>query len=392
MYIAIYDENVEHITNVDNATYDLTQRVYDNDTFTAEGVCDVDINDAKIAIVNDDAGNYVYACFADTVTPEYNKRSVKGLDFKSLFDTEILLDFTPEGSFDGRLSAIFRKVAAAVFDGADAAVKKIAVEVIIPDDNTDTTETYGSLQGTYQIKNAYSFLKCYLKYYEYNIETKFDVVARKIVFKFTKCAERVAVNLSDFIYELTTTSAAANKAVATIKYNVETPQTDASGNIIYSDVQETDASGNPVYNDDGTPKMLPKYQPRPTTIATRYYYRDKDNNIVQADAAGNIDGRLYPVKQKWFESEYLADAQFNAVYELANSRYVDNIIIDNNITVDPLDFAVYPLYTKVDLYYDGKLYKTLPISEKITKLDASGQSTKIKLGFKKILLTEIIKG
>lgn len=392
MYIAIYDENVEHITNVDNATYDLTQRVYDNDTFTAEGVCDVDINDAKIAIVNDDAGNYVYACFADTVTPEYNKRSVKGLDFKSLFDTEILLDFTPEGSFDGRLSAIFRRVAAAVFDGADAAVKKIAVEVIIPDDNTDTTETYGSLQGTYQIKNAYSFLKCYLKYYEYNIETKFDVVARKIIFKFTKCAERVAVNLSDFIYELTTTSAAANKAVATIKYNVETPQTDASGNIIYSDVQETDASGNPVYNDDGTPKMLPKYQPRPTTIATRYYYRDKDNNIVQADAAGNIDGRLYPVKQKWFESEYLADAQFNAVYELANSRYVDNIIIDNNITVDPLDFAVYPLYTKVDLYYDGKLYKTLPISEKITKLDASGQSTKIKLGFKKILLTEIIKG
>jgi|GluameStandDraft_1065615.scaffolds.fasta_scaffold14569_2 hypothetical protein len=392
MYIAIYDENVEHITNVDNATYDLTQRVYDNDTFTAEGVCDVDINDAKIAIVNDDAGNYVYACFADTVTPEYNKRSVKGLDFKSLFDTEILLDFTPEGSFDGRLSAIFRKVAAAVFDVTDAAVKKIAVEVIIPDDNTDTTETYGSLQGTYQIKNAYSFLKCYLKYYEYNIETKFDVVARKIIFKFTKCAERVAVNLSDFIYELTTTSAAANKAVATIKYNVETPQTDASGNIIYSDVQETDASGNPVYNDDGTPKMLPKYQPRPTTIATRYYYRDKDNNIVQADAAGNIDGRLYPVKQKWFESEYLADAQFNAVYELANSRYVDNIIIDNNITVDPLDFAVYPLYTKVDLYYDGKLYKTLPISEKITKLDASGQSTKIKLGFKKILLTEIIKG
>ena len=387
MYIAIYDENVEHITNVDNATYDLTQRVYDNDTFTAEGVCDVDINDAKIAIVNDDAGNYVYACFADTVTPEYNKRSVKGLDFKSLFDTEILLDFTPEGSFDGRLSAIFRKVAAAVFDVTDAAVKKIAVEVIIPDDNTDTTETYGSLQGTYQIKNAYSFLKCYLKYYEYNIETKFDVVARKIIFKFTKCAERVAVNLSDFIYELTTTSAAANKAVATIKYNVETPQTDASGNIIYSDVQETDASGNPVYNDDGTPKMLPKYQPRPTTIATRYYYRDKDNNIVQADAAGNIDGRLYPVKQKWFESEYLADAQFNAVYELANSRYVDNII-----TVDPLDFAVYPLYTKVDLYYDGKLYKTLPISEKITKLDASGQSTKIKLGFKKILLTEIIKG
>ena len=80
------------------------------------------------------------------------------------------------------------------------------------------------------------------------------------------------------------------------------------------------------------------------------------------------------------------------MYELANSRYVDNIIIDNNKTIDPIDFAEYPLYTKVELYYEGKLYKTLPISEKITKLDASGLSTKIKLGFKKILLTEIIKG
>ena len=392
MYIAIYNENVEHITNVDNATYDLTQRVYDNDTFTAEGVCDVDINDAKIAIVNDDAGNYVYACFADTVTPEYNKRSVKGLDFKSLFDTEILLDFTPEGSFDGRLSAIFRRVAAAVFDGADAAVKKIAVEVIIPDDNTDTTETYGSLQGTYQIKNAYSFLKCYLKYYEYNIETKFDVVARKIIFKFTKCAERVAVNLSDFIYELTTTSAATNKAVATIKYNVETPQTDTDGNIIYTDKQAVDDAGNPQYDNEGKPVYVPKYKPRPSTLATKYYYRDKDNNIVQSDAAGDIAGRLYPVQTKIFESEYLADAQFDAVYELANARYVDNIVIDNNITIDPIDFADYPLYTKVKLYYDGTLYKTLPISEKITTLDGSGENTKIKLGFKKILLTEIIKG
>ena len=100
---------------------------------------------------------------------------------------------------------------------------------------------------------------------------------------------------------------------------------------------------------------------------------------------------MYPVKTKWFESEYLADAQFDAVYELANARYVDNIVIDNNKTVDPIDFSAYPLYTKVALYYEGKLYKTLPISEKNTTFDASGENVKIKLGFKKILLTEIIK-
>ena len=145
----------------------------------------------------------------------------------------------------------------------------------------------------------------------------------------------------------------------------------------------TDKDGNPVY--------IPKYQPRPSTIATVYYYRDKNNNIVQSDENGNIDGRLYPVKAKYYESEYLADAQFNAVYELANARYVDNIIIDNNKTIDPIDFSGYRLYTKVALYYDGKLFKTLPISEKIITLDGDGKNTKIKLGFKKILLTEVIK-
>ncbi len=391
MYIAIYDENKTHITNVDNATYDSTVRVYDLDSFTAEGVNDVDINDAKIAVLNDDAGNYKYACFADEITPENNKRKIKGLDFKTLWDTEILLDFTAPGSFDGRLSKIFERVKAAVFDGADAAIRKIPVEVVIPTDNTDTTETYGSLQGTYQFVNAYKFLKCYLKYYEYNIESFYNVAAGKIVFTFVKCNDRVAINLSDFLYELTTTSATTNKAVATIKYNVETPETDADGNIIYTATQKTDDAGNLVYNDDGSPAYIPKYKPRPSTLATIYYYRTKNNDIVQADASGNVEGRLYPVKAKYYESEYLADAQFNAVNELANARYVDNIIIDNNVTLDPLDFSGYRLYTKVDLYYDGKLYKTLPISEKITTLNGSGENTKIKLGFKKILLTEIIK-
>ena len=392
MYIALYDENRQHITNVDNVTYDKTVRVYDLDSFTAEGVSSEDVNDARIVVVNDDAGNYRYACFADTVTPDKNKRTVKGLDFKTLWDTEILLDYTADGSFDGRLSAIFTKIKTLVFGGSDATVGKIPVEVVIPTDNTDTTAVYGSYQGTYQLVNAYSFLKCYLKYYEYNVESRYDIVNEKIIFTFVKHTTRITVNLSDFIYELTTTSAATNKAVATIKYDVQTPETDADGNIIYTNVQEVDESGNPKVDEDGNPVYVPKYKPRPSTIATRYYYRDKDNNIVQSSASGNIGGRIYPVRTKWFESEYLADAQFEAVYELANARYVDNIVIDNNTTIDPIDFADYSLYTKVELYYDGKLYKTLPISEKITTLDASGENTKIKLGFKKILLTEIIKG
>jgi len=399
MYIALHGENQNHITNVDNVSYDLTVRVYDDDSFTAEGVCSEDINDAKIAVLNDDEGNYKYGCFADVITPDAKKGTIKGLDFITLWNTEILLDYTAENSFDGRLSAIFSKVKALVFDGSDIAVNKIPVEVVIPTDNTNTVydvvnnpnAPFGSLQGTYQLVNAYTFLKGYLKYYEYNIDTKYDVGGGKIVFTFIKPTVSLNINLSDFIYELTTTSTATNKTVATIKYDVETPATDSEGNIIYTDVQAVDDEGNPKTDDEGNPVYVPQYKPRPSTIATKYYYRDATNNIVQSDAVGNISNRLYPVRAKWFESEYLADAQFSAVYELADARYIDNIIIDNNKTIDPIDFAAYPLYTKVGLYYEGRLYKTLPISEKITTFNGGGENIKIKLGFKKILLTEIIK-
>lgn len=355
MYIAVYDENQTHIANLADVSYDKTVRVYDQDTFSAEGIAKDDVKDGKISVLCDDAGNYKYACFVDGITPSGAKQRIKGLDFKSLWNTEILLDYTAAGSFDGRISAIFSKVKNLVFDTADGAVQKVEVEVNIPTDNTDTTSLFGSLQGTYKIVNAYAFLKAYLKYYEYNIESRYSVEEKKIIFDFVKNDCTVKIGLSDFVYELTTTATATNKAVATVKFD----------------------AGNGM--------------PRPSDIATVYYYRTKDNQIVQSDAEGDIAGRVYPVVEKIYESEYLANAQHDAIYELANSRFVDNIVIDNNNTIDPIDFERYALYTKVELYFNGELYKILPVTEKTTKCDGSGINTKIKLGFKKVLLTEIIK-
>jgi len=352
MFISLYKENLSHITNITHATHDTTVRIYDFNSFTSAGNCDEDTTEAKVAVLNDDAGNYKYACFVDGITPDGLKQTVKGLDLKTLWDTEVLFDFTVN-SFDGRLSKIFEKVKALVFDSADAAVQTIPVEVEIPEDLTNTVGAFGDYSGTYFYKNAYAFLKGYLKYYEYNIDSRYDPAEGKIVFSFVKCTQTLDINLNDFIYELTTTSSATNKAIATMK---------------------------------------PPEGVSPSSVSAKYYYRKTDNSIVVYNAETTISGRIYPVKQKYFEAEYLADAQFNAVYELANARYVDNIIIDNTKTRDPIDFSIYPLYTKVNLYYKEKLYKTLPITEKNISLSSNGEKVKIKLGFKKILLTEIIKG
>ncbi len=275
MYIALYDENRKHISNVDNTSLDLTERVYDLDTFNADGICNDDVNNSKIAVVNNDMGEYEYACLIDNITPDGRKRIIKGLDFKTLWETEILLDFTVDGSFDGRVSALFNYVKSAVFDSVDAVIGKIPIEVIIPTDNTDTTVMFGSYQGQYVITDAYKFLKCYLKYYEYNIKSSYDVVEGKIIFEFVKNTQEIEVDLNDFIYELTTSSSATNKAVATIKYKVETSETDSNGNVIYTNIQKVADDGSPIFNDDGLPIYEEKKKSRPTNMATKFYYRTK---------------------------------------------------------------------------------------------------------------------
>ncbi len=253
MYLALYDENQNHITNIDNVTYELTRRVYDPDTFTADGESAVQINNAKIAVLCDDAGNYVYSAFVDYVTPENNTRTVKGLDFKTIFNTDILIDYTSPGAFDGRLSKIFTKAAKLVTDDPDRFMQTIPLVLNIPDDETDTILNYGTRQGEYIVSDAYEYLKCYLKFYEYNVEARYSEAAGQIIIDFVKHNESVDIALVDFIYELQTNSDTVNKAVATIAYDIKTPETDTDGNIIYSDVQETDESGAPVTDADGNP-------------------------------------------------------------------------------------------------------------------------------------------
>lgn len=367
MYISVYDENSKHLTNIDNILYDLTTRVYDEDSFSATGTSELDINNACYIILNDELGNYQYSCFCNGITSEdeNNQRKIKGQDFKVLFNTEILLNYTKENSFTGILYDILSDITNLIFATKDKTIQKLKVIVNIPESTKkiNTTELFGSLQDTYKIVNAYSFLKGYLKYYEYNLNSKFDETTSSIIFSFVKNNDSISINLRDFTHSLETNSNEINKTVATIKF----------------EPISKDNSGNEVVNE------------RPNTIATKYYYRTKDNQIVESDEYGDIENRIYPVFSKIFEQEYLADAQYDAIYELADARYVDNVILDNNSIIDPIDLSNYNLYTKFNLYYNNKFYKTLPLSEKSIKFDSSGKSTTIKLGFKKIYLTEIIK-
>ena len=69
MYISIYDENQEHIANLVDASYDKTTRVYDNDTFSAEGVASEDTKDGKIAVMMPGPPREMKPMFTEYIVP-----------------------------------------------------------------------------------------------------------------------------------------------------------------------------------------------------------------------------------------------------------------------------------------------------------------------------------
>lgn len=130
------------------------------------------------------------------------------------------------------------------------------------------------------------------------------------------------------------------------------------------------------------------YYPRPV-LPERVYTLGNDNRIYEGYAPEEM--RIYPIVSKVFEATYLSEAQLNAVYEIVNNRYVENIIITQDSMTQTLDLSSLELFTPIRVYDSGGDYKDIPISEKTYIHRANEQRLQIKLGFKKTLLTEIIK-
>lgn len=130
------------------------------------------------------------------------------------------------------------------------------------------------------------------------------------------------------------------------------------------------------------------FRPRPN-LPEKVYTLGNDNEIYSGYAPE--EKRIYPIVTKVFEATYLSEAQLNAVYELVNNRYVENIIITQNNLISTIDLEGLELYTPVRVYDDNGSYKDIPVSEKTFVWKANDKHVDVKLGFKKTLLTEIIK-
>lgn len=129
--------------------------------------------------------------------------------------------------------------------------------------------------------------------------------------------------------------------------------------------------------------QVPKREKR---LLQKHYYLGKDNQVYEETIPSNQ--KIYPEKVKYFQEEFLNNAQNKAITELVNSRYDMSLMVVDNDKVNPYELSKLGLLAQVEVV--GKNDSViLPISEIRYNSKADNQ---VKLGFKKTLFTEVIKG
>jgi len=420
MYIAIYGRDLQHITNVTNVKFEITERVFDLDNSNFSGITSVDISNGLIFVLCDNTGKQIYSGYMKSVKQSNNMVSFSGEDFKKTLDTEVILDYATDlQTSPATLGALFKDVADAILEQNTEALSIVPHEIIYPNPQDDIY-WIANYDMQYLTINAIKFLKTYLAYFGYYIDSYFDVVNKKIVLEIKQATETASIRLDDFVHETTRSDTLTNKAVATIKYNNIISDQKAwlklgmEGDYYNNQPEENrteennyDLTGYPSLDPNGYPLGYAmkvnmydnRYQP-PTFMGTFYYvntvsaiyrpelpirtyYLGNDNLIYETLIPQ--DKIILPVITKVFEEEFFQTAQFNAVSELVNSRYNENIIITNAQT--PVDLSKYDLYTMIRVYDKNGLMVEMPLAE----IERSNEGYKIKLGFKKTKFTEIIK-
>ena len=422
MYCAIYNRSKSHVANVIITQFSIVKKRFDNDSSTFIGICDTDITSGLIFVFCTDRGTKRYSGFMKNIVQKGKSVSFRGLDFRSIFDTEIMLDYTQTNGASGYtayyLESIFDKAKTLVNNQASST---FTLSFTMPASDTTNTSWIANYDGSYFFVKARSFLKLYLAYYSYFITSTFNESNNKIDFVFQKEPTTALFwKLKDFIFDKKSTDIALNRVIATIKYETSIDNTNKwvgpAGSSTYWDAQpssnratsaatgdgETPSENATTYNvgfamrvsDGGLPatyqywQCVPNFRTRPTTLAWKEYHLGLDNIIYEGSTITNAN-RIYPVQSKIYESEYLNKAQFAAISDLVNSRYVENITITKDNLFNPIDISDYfdIGFYMVRLYDDAGTYKDLPVGE----IEWNENDYMIRLGFKKTLFTDIVK-
>lgn len=309
MIVSFYDINFKGLQNnaalvIDKDSYKLIKRPIEYNDLTC--ICEAFTEDIQPAflVIKNDLGKYVYGSLSGIpVLNSENKTEITGTDLKSMLASDIVLTLLESCETVGSyLNALFTKWKPI-----------IAAPVELVYENNADAITLTSLKPTTgtKIVNVWEEIKSYLAFYDLYIDSKIDLVNKKIIYTIGKTMLN-AVNVRLWEYGIRN----YGKWITTVN---ETQGIYGSGYL------------------EGTRFILLK-----------------NNNITSNTALRDI----YPVKKKLFYAETREEADREALTNLLDSLYNENIDIKD-------DDKNYDFTTACDVYIKrgGGKYKTLPIGE-----------------------------
>ena len=325
MIVSFYDINFKGLQNnaalvIDKESYKLIKRPIEYNDLTC--ICEAFTEDIQPAflVIKNDLGKYVYGSLSGIpVLNSENKTEITGTDLKSMLASDIVLTLLESCETVGSyLNALFMKWKPII----------AAPVELIYENNADAI-TLTSLKPTTGTKiiNVWEEIKSYLAFYDLYIDSKIDLVNKKIIYTIGKTMLN-AVNVRLWEYGIRN----YGKWITTVN---ETQGIYGSGYL------------------EGTRFILLK-----------------NNNITSNTALRDI----YPVKKKLFYAETREEADREALTNLLDSLYNENIDIKD-------DDKNYDFTTACDVYTkrgEGK-YKTLPIGE--LEYDINGL-TRYQIGYR----------
>ena len=346
MIASFYDKNFKGLQNnasliIAKDSYSLIKRPVEMNTITC--VCEPFTEDIQptFLVIQDNKGGYIYGCLAGIpLLNDKNQTEINGTDLKSMLSSDVILDQYNSLSVNNTISYIFNQWKEQVNQNS------FNVELVyndnVPTMNKEWLKTeYG--ENSYldinilekDVYNAYDEIAKYLKFYNLYIDSKIDLVNKKVIFTIGVTMwkdKNLNIRLSD--------------------YGVKN-----YGKWI-ADINECQG----YYNNNGT------------WTAGYKWILTSTNDITTTESLRDI----YPIKRKVIvNTESLDKANEESLTELLNSLYNENI----DLNADDILQANATFETNFEIYLKqgaGK-YKDLPCGE--LQYDSTGL-IKVQIGYR----------
>ena len=322
MIVSFYDKNFKGLHNnaslvVDSSSYRLLKKPIEINELSC--VCEPFTEDIQptFLIIKDDIGGYVYGSLAGV--PQINtdnQTEVTGTDLKTMLSSDVIVTPATYTLVKDYLTYLFNEWNSQVMQGT------INCELVLKDNVTSISmaDLYPAQEK--KVINCYDEFQAYLKYYDLFLDTKIDLINKKVQFIVGKTMIR---NLNIKLWE----------------YGIKN-----YGKIVV-DVNETQG----YYVDDNN-----------NWVAGSKWILTSNNEVTTTESNRDI----YPIKRKVIinnESKKKADEESLTI--LLESLYNENIELDaTNLKPDfETNFAVY-------LKQGQEKYKDLPCG--FLEYDANG--------------------